>query len=136
MQKIYCLNCGSPTEYSLTIPIFCSKCGKNLNDLGISLAEVTIPSYTNKSKISLNRHISVKDETNENTEIPNIEKLEIEPILPENRGIKLGVVAKQGKTGFSRPKAKKMTIKQVEEVFKKEAIGTAKLIEIGGGEEE
>lgn len=135
-MQTYCPHCSKVNEFSLSKPNFCGYCKGDLNDLGVSIAKTTISSYTNKSKISLNRHISAEGEIDENTEIPNIEKLEIEPIQPENKGIKLGVVAKQGKTGFKREKGQKMSIKQAEEIFRKEAVGKAKPIEIDGSEEE
>ena len=135
MLSKYCPKCSKANFYQLESPNICGFCGANLNDLGISITKTTISSYTNKSKISVNRYISAEGEIEENTEIPNIEKLEIEPIQPENRGIKLGIVAKQGKTGFRREKGQKMSIKQAEEIFRKEAIGKAKPIEIGGEEE-
>ena len=132
-MQIYCIHCGKPNEYSLTKPIFCGFCSKNLNDINVSIVKAAIPSY---NKVSVNRYVSAEGKIDENTEIPNIEKLEIEPIQPENRGIKLGIVAKQGKTGFKREKGQKMSIKQAEEIFRKEAIGKAKPIEIDGSEEE
>ncbi len=136
MLSKYCPKCSKANYYQLDSPNLCGFCGSNLNDLGISIANFTKP--TQKPKTSINKYISKEEELDEETEneLPNIDKLEIEPMEPINRGIKLGVVAKQGKSGFKREKAKKMSFKQVEEIFKREAAGGAKPIDIGNNESE
>lgn len=40
MGKIYCCQCAKPNNYTISKPDFCSYCNANLNDLGVSNAEI------------------------------------------------------------------------------------------------
>ena len=47
-MKRYCTSCGSPTEYSVKKPIFCSNCGNSFDKIQINKVERFIAEELNE----------------------------------------------------------------------------------------
>lgn len=121
--KIFCPSCYSSIEYNLKKPQFCTDCGKPL-----TISQANIQS---KSTIIHNSKPEV-----ESDEIEIIEDIEFHgsvESMGENKGIKFEELAKQSKTGFNRPKNKKVSIKKELEIFKAEASKPARIDMSDGG---
>ena len=123
MLKIYCAQCGSPTEYSLIKPKFCSSCGNSF--------------YTNLkivSKIEPKPIFNIKnnnDETEDYTEdytevskVPEITNLDFDIDIEKNSVQKISDIAGSAKSNPYREldniPAEKNT-KNIIEEFRKEA---------------
>ena len=136
-MKRYCIDCGSPTEYSLKKPIFCSNCGslfeKNKENpepvvQKVQLQNKTIARRLPKPSIELENHDDYdddKDETDVN-QVPNISNIQVETdAIPKDRGIKLkdlmGTESSSVKREKNKTKGKKTSKKEILEDFAKEA---------------
>lgn len=89
MLKIYCSDCGSPTEYSLKKPIFCSSCGNSFFKGSISQKNTTI------SKIK--EEYSDEDFTDEINNLPSINKLDFDINFEKNPVQKISDIASSAK---------------------------------------
>ena len=131
MLKIYCSECGTPTEYSLSKPKFCSGCGNPFS--GAKKEEAVVqkvliqkPTISKKKPI-----IEVEDyEDNEELEgseidqIPDIADLKYDLDLSQEKGQKLGSIIGTsigGENLFRKNKSyEKIDRKQVLENFARE----------------
>jgi len=136
-MKRYCALCGSPTEYTIKKPLFCSSCAKPFDKIEEkptkSVAEniqVKKPTIAKKIYIEgpeLDYDIDYNDGDQDVKEVPNISKLQIEaPLDKPVRGVKLkdlmGTSTDQNsKKERRKEKAKKVSPKQTLEDFAKEA---------------
>lgn len=111
--RIYCFSCGQHTEYSLSLPIFCCSCGGKFNQIQAE----------NKKEV---KNIVIQEEP-ETIDIDNLEFTGNIETFGDKRGIKLGELAKEEKTGFSRPIPPKISKKKAMELFKLEASKPARI---------
>jgi uncharacterized Zn finger protein (UPF0148 family) len=75
MLKIYCPECGSPTEYSLNKPKFCTNCGNSF--LGVKKEKVALPVQMQKPTLSKAKRPNIEPEDYEDdyTEITEVNKI-------------------------------------------------------------
>tara|TARA_Y100000004_G_C8707113_1_gene324291 strand:+ start:236 stop:604 length:369 start_codon:yes stop_codon:yes gene_type:complete len=95
-MKIYCQNCGKPTEYTaLNKPNFCFNCGTPFAG-GVSAANVNqVPQQTSSAALD--------NDQDEITEVPNINKLQVDINVQEVQAIKMENLAGTSQDGFSEP---------------------------------
>lgn len=160
--KIYC-RCGESTEYTLNKPVFCAACGTKFES-SISLAnqkpkkiiksqvietedeeEVIGPikvhplfgqRKSKKQKLEINNEDF--DDLDDGEFLPDINALELDiPISnKKEKGVTLGQVIKEQKTGFAREKPKKVNKKKELEEFRLSAgLGGRKDISIESPED-
>jgi hypothetical protein len=145
-MKRYCISCGSPTEYSVKKPIFCSTCGSPF-DKSQATKVVTKPIVEKRviiqrkyvddkpvdNAIVANHKVEIEDETDD-ASVPDISQIEMDiesDSNGKNRGVKLGevmgtAIPPEGeKRVRQKIKGKKSSKKQTLEDFAKEA-GTIK----------
>jgi hypothetical protein len=111
MLKIYCSECGSPTEYSLNKPKFCSHCGASFDSkYNINLkSDVAIKKQNIYEKIG-----AIEDEDDSDVDasiINNIKRLDFEVSsvkLPKNK-IKDIAGTSQGRERSEKGSRKKMS---------------------------
>lgn len=131
-MKRYCLDCGSPTEYSLKKPLFCGNCGvpfdKNNNQplvQKVQLQKPTIAKKTYTPELDVEDDQDFNDSEEDITSLPNISKIQVETVAERsNRGVKLKDLMGTGentKRDRSKNKGKKVSKKQILEDFAKEA---------------
>jgi hypothetical protein len=132
-MKRYCTSCGSPTEYSVKKPIFCSNCGVSFDKTQVNrvIPKPIIQKRTINPVVANNLDYELDNETDD-VNIPNISQIQIDVESDNNsksKGIKLGQLlgteAQTEKKPRERIKAKKSSKKQTLEDFAKEA-GTIK----------
>ena len=115
-MKIYCQNCGKPTEYTaLSKPNFCFNCGTPFAG-GISTA--------NTNQVSPSASSTVLDnDDDEITEIPNINKLQVDINVEEVQGIKIENLAGTSQGDLSEPprSVEGLSAEELVESFRKEA---------------
>jgi hypothetical protein len=119
-MKIYCTDCGQPTEYLSKKPNFCQGCGHPF----------TVEAAQKKAAA---KPIVIAEDSDEEevSQVPQLEALEVEVVPAKiRRGEKLGHIAFTGDTGFKRDPMKKVSRKQVLEDFKQEAGNTGRSTEI------
>jgi hypothetical protein len=132
-MKRYCTSCGSPTEYSVKKPIFCSNCGNSFDKIQIN--KVTPKSIPEKRTINAvvanNLDYEIENEIDD-VNVPNISQIQIDVESENNskaKGIKLGELLGTSSPSERKPrekiKGKKNSKKQTLEDFAKEA-GTIK----------
>lgn len=92
-MKQYCIKCGHPTEYSLTKPKFCSKCGAGFTAQAAQVKNIKIDK------------IEVELENEEKNIIKNIEFEEI--YVPKNSRETLGSILKKGRDNDQNNKPQK-----------------------------
>lgn len=120
MSKLYCQKCGSLNE-GISIN-FCQKCGNSFN----------VISATKKNK---SIKIDNEDE-DEITEVPQLTKLEIEPIQAKRQRVTLKDVFEGGiSEGIIRDPVKPLGKEEFLEQWQKEAGPRKGSSEIGGGGE-
>ena len=136
-MKRYCTSCGSPTEYSVKKPIFCSNCGVFFDKTQVNrvIPKPIIQKRTINPVVANNLDYEIDNELDNKTDdvnIPNISEIQIDVESDNNsksKGIKLGQLlgtdAQTEKKPRERIKAKKSSKKQTLEDFAKEA-GTIK----------
>jgi len=131
-MKRYCLDCGSPTEYSLKKPLFCANCGvsfdKNNNQplvQKVQLQKPTIAKKTYTPELDIQDDQDFDDNEEDIASLPNISKIQVETVGERsNRGVKLKDLMGTGentKRDRSKNKGKKVSKKQILEDFAKEA---------------
>ena len=136
-MKRYCTSCGSPTEYSVKKPIFCSNCGVSFDKTQVNrvLPKPIVEKRTINPVVANNLDYEIDNELDNETDdvsVPNISQIQIDVESDNNskaKGIKLGQLlgtdAQTEKKPRERIKAKKSSKKQILEDFAKEA-GTIK----------
>lgn len=131
-MKRYCLDCGSPTEYSLKKPLFCANCGssfdKNTNQplvQKVQLQKPTIAKKTYTPELDVEDDQDFDNNEEDITSLPNISRIQVETAAEKpNRGVKLKDLMGTGentKRDRSKNKGKKVSKKQILEDFAKEA---------------
>lgn len=130
MLKIYCSECGSPTEYSLNKPKFCVNCGNSF--FGTKKEEKVVkkvllqkPTITAKSQNIESLDIDDEFDIKEINHVPDITELnfdiQIQPDTSEKIGNIIGTSSeKENLLRSSRGKIKINRKEQLEN-FKKEA---------------
>ena len=132
-MKRYCTSCGSPTEYSLKKPIFCSNCGNSFDKIQINKATLKlIPEKRTINPVVANNLDYEIDNEIDDVNVPNISQIQIDVESdnnPKAKGIKLGELLGTSSPAEKKPrekiKGKKNSKKQILEDFAKEA-GTIK----------
>ena len=136
-MKRYCTSCGSPTEYSVKKPIFCSNCGVSFDKTQVNRAipKPIVEKRTINPVVANNLDYEIDNELDNETDdvnIPNISQIQVDVESDNNsksKGIKLGQLlgtnTQTEKKPRERIKAKKSSKKQILEDFAKEA-GTIK----------
>jgi len=136
-MKRYCTSCGSPTEYSVKKPIFCSNCGVSFDKTQVNrvIPKPIIQKRTINPVVANNLDYEIDNELDnkiDDVNIPNISEIQIDVESDNNsksKGIKLGQLlgtdTQTEKKPRERIKAKKSSKKQTLEDFAKEA-GTIK----------
>jgi hypothetical protein len=135
-MKRYCASCGSPTEYTIKKPLFCSSCAKPFDKIeekptksvieNIQIKKPTIAKKIYIEEAELDNDINYDDDQDVN-EVPNISKLQIETQSDQVvRGVKLKDLmgtsgSENSKKERRKEKVKKVSKKQVLEDFAKEA---------------
>ena len=95
-MKIYCQNCGKPTEYTaLNKPNFCFNCGAPFAG-GVSVASVNQVSQSPSPT-------ALDNDSDEISEVPDINKLEVDINVQEVQAIKMENLAGTSQDGFSEP---------------------------------
>lgn len=136
-MKRYCASCGSPTEYTIKKPLFCSSCAKPFDKIeekpvkpvieNIQVKKSTIAKKIHIEEPELDYDIDYNDDDQDVKEVPNISKLQIEaPLDKPVRGVKLKDLMgtstnENSKKERRKEKAKKTSKKQILEDFAKEA---------------
>ena len=128
-MKRYCTSCGSPTEYSVKKPIFCSNCGNSFDKVQINkVTPKPIPEKRTINPVIANNLDYEIDNEIDDVNVPNISQIEIDVESDNNakaKGIKLGQLLGTSSSGEKKPrekiKGKKNSKKQILEDFAKEA---------------
>jgi len=132
-MKRYCTSCGSPTEYSVKKPIFCSNCGVSFDKTQVNavVPKSIVEKRTINPVIANNLDYEIDNEIDD-INIPNISKIQVDVESDNNskaKGIKLGQLLGTSTQAEKKPreriKGKKNSKKQILEDFAKEA-GTIK----------
>lgn len=129
MLKIYCSECGSPTEYSLNKPKFCTNCGNSF--LGTKKEEkVALPVQMQKPTITKAKRPNIEPEDYEDddseitevNEVPDINNLDFDIDVNEHKGEKIGnIVGSSNKNDLRKYRSlEKVDSKKVLEDFAKE----------------
>jgi hypothetical protein len=133
MLKIYCSDCGSPSEYSLNKPKFCTNCGNSFEKNVVNkvlMQKQTISKIQPKKSFEQEVNIDEEDESNDNYDVkhvPNISNIDYELIGNEQKTQKIGNImgtATGPREKKTREKTKKLTksdLKKFREDFSKEA---------------
>jgi len=135
-MKRYCASCGSPTEYTIKKPLFCSSCAKPFDKIDEAppkpvAQKVLMQKKTISSKkyiedidadVDSDTDLDIEDDVN----VPNISKLEVEAEdeTPKSKGIKIGSLMGTSSAPSKRSKQtknSKTSKKQTLEDFSKEA---------------
>jgi hypothetical protein len=133
-MKRYCLDCGSPTEYSLKKPVFCANCGnpfeKN-NQVSqpvvqkVQFQKPTIAKKTYLPEVNIEDDQDFDHDEEDVANTPIISKIQVETAIEtSNRGVKLKDLMGTGenvKRNKIKTKGKKTSKKQILEDFAKEA---------------
>jgi hypothetical protein len=133
-MKRYCLDCGSPTEYSLKKPVFCANCGnpfeKN-NQVSqtvvqkVQFQKPTIAKKTYLPEVNIQDDQDFDHDEEDVANTPIISKIQVETAIEtSNRGVKLKDLMGTGenvKRNKIKTKGKKTSKKQILEDFAKEA---------------
>lgn len=129
-MKKYCMKCGSPTDFSMIKPKFCSSCGNSFEiGLGVDIIPQAKKSFTKIPQPPENiADIDYDDDNDEVTEVPNISEINCDYEVKKHQGVKFKSIIDNpippSSVKASRPKGKKMSKKEVKEFldsFKKEA---------------
>lgn len=129
MLKIYCTECGSPTEYSLNKPKFCANCGNSFT--GAKKEEkVALPVQMQKPTITKAKRPNIEPEDYEDkdmeisevNEVPNIDNLDFDISVPTSTSEKIGNIVGSSKTNDLRKyrSSEKIDPKKVLEDFARE----------------
>jgi len=131
-MKKYCMKCGSPTDFSMAKPKFCSSCGNSF-EMGLA---VDITNQPKKSFTKINKPLENiadidydgDDSHDEVLSVPDISEINCEYEVKKHQGVKFKSVIDNplppSRIKAERPKGKKMSKKETKEFldsFKKEA---------------
>jgi hypothetical protein len=113
MQNKYCNKCSQPTPFSDNPPAFCSKCGNPFSTLNIPQISTSSVKIKPKLKRIVQQEIEDDDEEYQG-EIPQISKIEIEPLGNLRQTEKLKTIAfdRSAPEVLNRPKNKKVKKEQ------------------------
>lgn len=124
MLKIYCSDCGSPTEYSLSKPKFCTNCGNSFS--GVKKEEkAALPVQMQKPTITKAKrpNIEPRDYEDDDTEItevnevPDIDNLDFDINIQRGVVEKIGdIVGSSDEPNFLRQNRSKITINAKEQL--------------------
>ena len=134
-MKRYCASCGSPTEYTIKKPLFCSSCAKPFDKIDEAPTKPVVQKVLMQKKTISNKkytdEIDSDIDTDFDTEeddisVPNISKLEVdaENETPKSKGVKIGSLMGTSSSASKRNKQtknSKTSKKQTLEDFAKEA---------------
>jgi hypothetical protein len=128
MLKIYCTECGAPTEYSLNKPKFCSGCGnpfggKKQEEKVVQKVLLQKPTITAKRENIEPQDYEDEDaEVSEVNEVPNIDNLDFDINLITPTPEKIGnIVGSSERNDLRRNRpSQKVDRKKVLEDFAKE----------------
>jgi len=118
-MKVYCSTCGSGTNYTMTKPKFCSSCGGSFSALA-----KTLPKRVFKANPQ-NPAATIQEEVEEEFEMPDIDKLEVEINAARSFGVvslkDLAVGETQQDDGYMRETDPTYSKKSFEEDFRRDA---------------
>jgi hypothetical protein len=134
-MKRYCASCGSPTEYTVKKPLFCSSCAKPFDKIEESPTKPAAQKVLMQKKTISNKkytedidsHIDIDfDREEDDISVPNISKLEVdaENETPKSKGVKIGSIIGTSSSPSKRNKQtknSKTSKKQTLEDFAREA---------------
>ena len=133
-MKRYCPDCGSPTEYSVKKPLFCSSCGNPFEKntqvsqpvvQKVQLQKPTIAKKTHTPTVDIDEDYDIDGDDETIARMPNISKIQVETVAENpKRGVKLKELIGTGensKRNKIKNKVKKVSNKQILEDFAKEA---------------
>lgn len=112
MLKIYCTECGSPTNYSVSKPKFCSNCGNPFEKVVVNKVQLQKKTISQVKNIDIEEDDNYDETESEVNYVPEINKIDCEIIEVKNRGEKIGniVGTSSGGEKIKRPKnGKKLT---------------------------
>ena len=119
MLKIYCSQCGSPTEYSLNKPKFCSSCGASFYS-NLKIVSKIQP----KPIVNINNDIDESEDYTEVSQVPEINNLDFDIDIERSPVQKISDIAGSAKNNPYREldnmPVEKNT-KNIIEEFQKEA---------------
>jgi hypothetical protein len=126
-MKKYCTSCGSPTEYLLKQPLFCSNCGNSFNLNNTSISKIQPKKIINKENLEIESEHEEDMDSEEVNYVPNISNLDIDLHIPQNKPVKLGSILGTSEnvepiqlSNVDNPNVK-MSKKKILEEFAKEA---------------
>ena len=124
MLKIYCSECGSPTEYSLSKPKFCTNCGNSF--LGVKKEEkVALPVQIQKPTITKAKRPNIEPEDYEDddteitevNEVPDINNLDFDINIQRDVVEKIGdIVGSSNQQNTLRQNRSKIVINKKEQL--------------------
>lgn len=123
--SVYCPKCAVPNEYTLRKPVICGFCGAPLASDSFASKNVTSAVLDAPAPSIAPIQTPAPKVMSPRVDIPNIQGLDFEIESFESNGITFKDLAHQKKTGFSRPKAKKVNLKKEVELFRTEASSMA-----------
>ena len=106
--KIYCPNpnCSSAIEYALQKPVCCPYCRTDLDASFGAVKHTPTIKYVNTTPKVVEKEAPPEIEIDERNFGVDIET------FGDNKGVKLGQIAEQGKTGFARSIPKRIDVKK------------------------
>jgi len=124
MLKIYCTECGSPTNYSASKPKFCSNCGKSFDNTVVNKSLYQKPTTTKPIDVEVDDDFDdPEDDISTVNKVPSIRRLDVEmdQFEVQKQKTKIGDIVGSAKTGAKREKIenKKLTKSQMAEERKK-----------------
>ncbi len=123
--KTFCQICGFGTEYTLTVPNFCSQCSRPLKSsvANFQAANIIRKTTTRHPLIKLPNDLEHDDEDDDSPrQVPILDRLnvEFEP-APIKHGITIGAIAQGIKVDIKDKKVKAISKKQALLDFQKQA---------------
>jgi len=124
MLKIYCTECGSPTNYSTSKPKFCSNCGKSFDNSVVNKSLYQKPTTTKPINVEVeNDFDDPEDDIDTVNSVPPIKRLDVEldQFEVKKQKTKIGDIIGSAKGGTKREKieTKRLTKSQLAEQRKK-----------------
>jgi len=126
-MKKYCTTCGSPTDYSLKLPLFCSSCGKSFDTNNTSASKAQSKQIIAKQNLEEDQYEDEDSDSEEINYVPDISDLDVDLQVPQNKPVKLGSILGTSKdvesiqlSNVDNPNIK-MSKKKILEEFAKEA---------------
>ena len=128
MLKLYCSSCGSPTNYTLNKPKFCSHCGNSFDKSfgNVNVNQLPLQKITKIQNTNLD--YDVDDELDVKSFNKNLEKLNFDIHVEKNKSNKIKDIAgtyKKGENSYNkkqpRKKMSKLEKKKILDDIKREA---------------